>query len=89
MKERLFYLWRVINRITIIYLVSVYFYNFVTGVNEYGLKAYFIFNGPIAKFEDYSRGDFELPIVLCLFITSWLIGWISTGRHAWNVGSYS
>jgi hypothetical protein len=86
MKERLFFIWMILNRISIIFFVFLYLLSIATNLVDGGFKAFVV--TPNIILNRILAGEFDaLVIWLILFLVSWLIGWIATGRHAWSIGS--
>jgi len=86
MKERLFYLWRMLNRIFIGFFVMLYLASISTNIVEHGFFAFFV--TPEIILGRLFAGEFDpLGISIILFLISWVVGWIATGRHPWNIGS--
>ena len=78
MIDRLFFLWRVLNRLYIVLFSFLTISIIFVSVEDYGLEALL---APIELLND------SVPrITTLVFLASWLIGWITTGRHAWNIG---
>ena len=86
MKERLFYLWRVANIMASVSFFVVYLNTVVTNVIEKGALAWIIMPKRIVENIGNLEFDNSFMVLFCLFIFSWLIGWIITGRHPWFVG---
>ena len=86
MKERLFYLWRMLNRIFICFFALLYLGSIATNILELGFFAFFV--TPEIILGQLVTGEFDpLNISIILFLIGWLIGWVTTGRHPWNIGS--
>jgi len=86
MKERLFYLWRMFNRIFICFFVTLYLVSIPMNMAEHGVSALIL--TPEIILGQLFAGELDpLNVCIVLFLTGWLIGWITTGRHAWNIGS--
>ena len=67
--------------------IGVYLFAVVTNVMEEGALAWIIMPKRIVENIGNLEFDNSFMVLFCLFIFSWLIGWIITGRHPWFVGS--
>ena len=75
-----------LNRIFICFCVTLYLVSIAMNLGEMGVKALIV--TPEIILGRMFAGQFDLlNICIVIFLTGWLIGWIATGRHAWNIGS--
>jgi hypothetical protein len=84
MKERVFFLWRMFNRISISFFVLLYLISIATNLISFGLDAFFIF--PELILLEIADGKFVSVWFVVIFL-SWLVGWVMTGKHPWNISS--